>query len=64
MLINGEEKVLTQATNLTSLLEQLGYRMQLVAVELNGAIIKQAAYSTTTITDADKLEIVSFVGGG
>lgn len=64
MLINGEEKALAQPTNLASLLTQLGYRMQLVAVELNGAIIKQAAYSTTTITDADKLEIVSFVGGG
>lgn len=64
MLINGEEKVLTQATNLSSLLTQLGYRPQLVAVELNGHIIKQAAFSSTHITDADKLEIVSFVGGG
>lgn len=64
MLINGEEKNLLQATNLTSLLTQLGYRPQLVAVELNGSIIKQAAFSSTTITDADKLEIVSFVGGG
>ena len=64
MLINGEEKTLAQPTNLTSLLTQLGYRPQLVAVELNGNIIKQAAFSSTTITDADKLEIVSFVGGG
>ena len=64
MLINGEEKALAQPTNLASLLTQLGYRSQLIAVELNGSIIKQAAFSTTTITDADKLEIVSFVGGG
>lgn len=64
MLINGEETKLTQPTNLSSLLTQLGYRSQLVAVELNGSIIKQAAFSSTIITDADKLEIVSFVGGG
>ena len=64
MLINGEEKNLLQATNLSSLLTQLGYRPQLVAVEINGSIIKQTAFSSTTITDADKLEIVSFVGGG
>lgn len=64
MLINGEEKALAQPTNLASLLTQLGYRPQLVAVELNGHIIKQAAFSGTHITDADKLEIVSFVGGG
>ena len=64
MLINGEKKTLQQTTTLNALLTQLGYRAQFVAVELNGAIIKQAQFSTTTITDADKLEIVSFVGGG
>lgn len=64
MLINGEEKTLARPAVLSELLTQLGYRPQLVAVELNGAIIKQAEFSTTTITDADKLEIVSFVGGG
>lgn len=64
MLINGEEKTLQQATTLAALLMQLGYRLELVAVELNGEIIKQANFTITTLTDADKLEIVSFVGGG
>lgn len=64
MLINGEEKALAAPTTLSELLTQLGYRAALVAVERNGAIVKQADFSSTTITDADKLEIVSFVGGG
>lgn len=64
MLINGEEKTLAAPTTLNELLTQLGYRVALVAVERNGAIVKQADFGTTTITDADKLEIVSFVGGG
>ncbi len=64
MLINGEEKSLACPTALSELLTQLGYRAELVAVELNGTIIKQADFGSTTITDADKLEIVSFVGGG
>lgn len=64
MLINGEEKTLQQTTTLDALLTQLGYRTAFVAVELNGNIIKQKDFSSTTITDADKLEIVSFVGGG
>lgn len=64
MLINGEEKSLACPTALSELLTQIGYRAELVAVELNGNIIKQADFSSTTITDADKLEIVSFVGGG
>lgn len=64
MLINGEEKSLACPTALSELLTQIGYRADLVAVELNGNIIKQADFGSTTITDADKLEIVSFVGGG
>ena len=64
MLINGEEKALACHTVLSELLTQLGYRANLVAIELNGNIIKQADFGSTTITDADKLEIVSFVGGG
>lgn len=64
MLINGEEKDLGCPIALSELLTQLGYRAELVAIELNGNIIKQADFGSTTITDADKLEIVSFVGGG
>lgn len=64
MLINGEEKALACPTVLSELLMQLGYRAAFVAIELNGNIIKQADFGSTTITDADKLEIVSFVGGG
>lgn len=64
MLINGEEKALGCPIALSELLTQLGYRTAFVAVELNGTIIKQTDFGSTTITDADKLEIVSFVGGG
>ena len=64
MLINGKEKALGCSIALSELLTQLGYRTAFVAVELNGTIIKQADFGSTTITDADKLEIVSFVGGG
>lgn len=64
MLINGEEKALACPTVLSELLTQLGYRAAFVAIELNANIIKQADFGSTTITDADKLEIVSFVGGG
>lgn len=64
MLINGEEKTLACPTALSELLAQLDHRTAFVAVELNGNIIKQADFGSTTITDADKLEIVSFVGGG
>ena len=64
MLINGQEYQLAKPLSLEQLLQTQGYRTKLVAVERNGAIVKRSEYASTTLTDADKLEIVSFVGGG
>lgn len=41
-----------------------GYKSEYVAVELNGEILPRANYSDKVLTDGDKLEVVSFVGGG
>ena len=64
MLINGKEYALQAPVTLEQLLLELGYRTKLVAVERNNSIVKRAAYASTMLSDADKLEIVSFVGGG
>ena len=64
MRINGQEYALTKVMSLQELLEEQGYRSSLVAVELNGAIVKRSEYDSTMLTAEDKLEIVSFVGGG
>lgn len=64
MLINGKEYALQAPVTLEQLLLELGYRTKLVAVERNSSIVKRAAYASTVLSDADKLEIVSFVGGG
>ena len=41
-----------------------GYRKEVIAVELNGDIVPKGEYANTILTEADTLEIVSFVGGG
>ena len=64
MLINGQEYQLTKPLSVEQLLQAQGYRTNLVAVESNCAFVKSSEYASTTLTDADKLEIVSFVGGG
>ncbi len=64
MIINGKEIPLSRPTTLSEFLQSHGYKPRLVAVERGGEVVKQSAYDTTIITDADKLEIVSFVGGG
>lgn len=64
MIINGKPVALPAAISLSELIEQRGYKANLVAVELNGHIVKRSTYASTMLTNVDKLEIVSFVGGG
>ena len=65
--INGEIKTIENADTdflLEGLLEHLGYKPQLVVVELNGAIINPKDWISTKIKNGDCLEVVTIVGGG
>ena len=64
MKVNGEQIILSEKTSLIELLQRNGYATDKIAVELNGEIIPRSRYVSVILTDADKLEIVSFVGGG
>ena len=64
MLINGQQFTLSTPLSLRELLQQQGYKLTQVAVERNGCIVRRSDYNSTLLTDVDKLEIVSFVGGG
>lgn len=63
IIINGEAKLVI-SNQLSTLLDELGYVGKRFVVELNGEIISKELYTTTVLTAADRLEIVSFVGGG
>ncbi len=65
--INGEIKIIKSSSEefiLENLLEHLGYKPQLVVVEVNGQIINPKTWISTKIKDGDCLEIVTIVGGG
>ena len=65
--INGEIKTLDNSSQellLEDLLETLGYKPQLVVVELNGEIINPKVWESTKIKNGDCLEVVTIVGGG
>lgn len=61
--INGEEKNV-QGKTVASYLNENGYDIKRVAVELNGDILPKSRYEGTALKDGDSVEIVSFVGGG
>lgn len=63
IVINGEPLSVT-ATTLSGLLQTLDLDPVRLAVERNRVIVPKAEYSTTTLSEGDRLEIVHFVGGG
>lgn len=62
--LNGEPKELAEGTTLLSLIEQLSFAPERVAVELNRDVVRRADWPATPLADGDRVEIVHFVGGG
>ena len=62
--INGEGREFQAPLALTSLIEQLGMKIDRVAVELNREIVPREKWPSTDLNEGDQLEIVHFVGGG
>ncbi len=62
--INGTPLIQAEGSTLLELLQKQNYRTERVAVELNGEIVPKAAFGQTILKDGDRLEVVSFVGGG
>lgn len=63
LIVNGEPKYVV-GEQLHLILDELGYSGKHFVVELNGEILSKETYTTTKLMAADRLEIVSFVGGG
>ena len=61
--VNGE-KVEAVGKNLAEYLEEKTFDIKKIAVEINGDIVPKSKYSETLLQEGDKVEVVSFVGGG
>ncbi|MCP9775120.1 sulfur carrier protein ThiS [Cyanobium sp. WAJ14-Wanaka] len=62
--LNGEARPCPAGLALPELLEQLGYRPQLVVVEFNGVILPRQLWPQQVVVESDVLEVVTIVGGG
>ncbi len=63
MLVNGRE-IDAAGMTLLEFLRTNGYQEMRVAVEKNGEIVPRSRYAEELLCDEDRIEIVSFVGGG
>ena len=62
--VNGEERSVESPLTLAALIEELGLKLDRVAVEHNRTLLPRAQWVETPLAEGDRLEIVQFVGGG
>jgi sulfur carrier protein len=64
VVVNGDPRTVAAGATITALLEELGLGGRRVAVERNQAVVPRARHGETTLAEGDRLELVTFVGGG
>ncbi|RUM57221.1 MAG: thiamine biosynthesis protein ThiS [Persephonella sp.] len=65
LIVNGEEKNFNRETlTIKELVEELGIKVPNYAVAVGLEVIPKSEYETYKLKDGDKVEIVTFVGGG
>lgn len=64
IIVNGKTKEVNALSHLEALINHVCADSRHVLAELNGQIIPRTAWAKTCLEDGDKVELVSFVGGG
>jgi len=64
LTINGKESTLEPGQTVAGWLAASGLDPQAVIVEINEAIVARELWPDTALTEGDRVEVVSFVGGG
>lgn len=62
--VNGEPRDIAANLTVADLLSRLDIRGDRVAVELNLEILDRGEFPGKTLKDGDRVEIISFIGGG
>lgn len=62
--VNGEQRQVPALATVADLLRELELRSDLVAVERNKELVRRGDHATTRLSDGDRLEVVTFLGGG
>ena len=65
LIVNGEEKIFNKdSLTIKELVKELGIKVPNYAVAVGLEVIPKSEYDTYRLKDGDKVEIVTFVGGG
>jgi sulfur carrier protein len=64
LAVNGESLQLASGATIADLLKKLALPATHVAVELNLRVVPRAEHASVRLNHGDRVEIVTFVGGG
>ena len=64
IIVNGAARPVPAAGTLTAVLEEAGLAGRPVAVEVNGEIVPRGRFHERLLAGGERIEIVTFVGGG
>lgn len=64
ILLNGEERTFDGVATVAALVATLDLDPRKVAVERNLEIVPRSTYADAPVMDGDRIEIVTFIGGG
>jgi sulfur carrier protein len=62
--VNGQQWEFSGEMNILQLLHEIGMVADLVAVEVNQAILDKNEFQSHFLKNGDQVEIINFVGGG
>ena len=62
--VNGKPREVNEGCTLQQLVESLALKGDRIATERNLVVVPRASYAETVLNEGDRLEIVTFVGGG
>ena len=64
IFVNSKETQIPDATTVQTMIELLGLGQKRVAVEVNKHLVTKSEWAATALKPGDRVEVVSFVGGG
>ena len=64
IVLNDEERKIDGAVTVDRLLDLFSLPRRRVAIELNKEVVRKQDWPETKINDADRIEVIHFVGGG
>lgn len=64
VIVNGKPQQISEEATILDLLVSLGLGGRPVAVERNREVVPRARHGETVLAPGDRLELVTFVGGG